>query len=111
MDACGSALAANKKGRQFFASVSEKAKLVLPTTRLSSPFVSNTSVWAVKNRMGCTSSTDKEDAEKNKNINKQLAEEKRRLENEVKLLLLGTFSFAFLPALVLTATLYHYRCR
>jgi len=61
--------------------------------------------------MGCTSSTDKEDAEKNKNINKQLAEEKRRLENEVKLLLLGTFSFAFLPALVLTATLYHYRCR
>ncbi len=32
---------------------------------------------------------NKEEAEKNKNINKQLAEEKKRLENEVKLLLLG----------------------
>ncbi|KAL6063563.1 G-protein alpha subunit [Balamuthia mandrillaris] len=42
--------------------------------------------------MGCGASSatgDKEQADKNKDINKHLADEKRRLENEVKLLLLG----------------------
>jgi len=40
--------------------------------------------------MGCGFSSDnKDDAAKNKIINKQLAEDKRKLENEAKLLLLG----------------------
>jgi GTPase SAR1 family protein len=39
--------------------------------------------------MGCTESTSKESDEKNKTIDKQLMEDRRLLENEIKLLLLG----------------------